>query len=103
MSFGFSSSASAPIRLAGDFYASSMVFDGEGKEIGTALQVAAEKSNSGQFPSDAGAHENLNIFNVPTVFIDNGYEPPLHIDSGSITVSLFVSIVSLRPATRSAT
>jgi hypothetical protein len=91
MSFRFSSSASAPIRLAGDCYASSMVFDGEKKEIGTALQVATKKWDSGQFPSDAGAHENLNIFEASTVFINNGYEPPLRMRIPvDITVSLLV-------------
>lgn len=90
MSFGFSSSAPVPFKLAGDFFASSMVFDGEGREIGTTLQVAAEKWDSGQFPSDAGAHENLNIFDAPTVFIDNGYEPPLRM---RIPVDLTVSLL----------
>jgi hypothetical protein len=71
MSFSFASSAPVPFRLAGDFYASSMIFDASGKELGTALNAAMAKWNDGGFPSEVGDHLDLAIFETRTVHVDS--------------------------------
>ena len=79
MSFGFSMSAPYPFRLNNDFYSTAPIFDSKGKELGTVLNNALEKWNTGQYPSEPGEHRDLNIFETRTVFMDNGYDPPLRV------------------------
>lgn len=67
------------------------MFDSNGNQLGTALNNALRKWNDGQFPTEVGAHEHLNIFKTLTVFMDNGYEPPLQMRvPADISVSLLV-------------
>src|SRR5262249_46651075 len=88
MSFRFSMSAPAPFQISHDFY-KCMVFDREGKELGTMLDSALKKWNDGQFPSEVGEYEDLNAFDTRTVFMDNGYDPPLRM---RVPVDLTVSL-----------
>ena len=91
MSFSFSGSAPVPFRLMDDFYSSSESFDSNGKALGTALNAALNKWNDGQYPIEPGAHEHLNVFETLTVFMDNGYDPPLRVRiPADISVSLLV-------------
>ena len=91
MSFGFSMSGPYPFRLNNDFYSKAPIFDGNGKELGTILNCALEKWNNGRFPSEPGEHRDLNIFETRTVFMDNGYDPPLRVRVPvDLTVSLLV-------------
>ncbi len=92
MSFCVAGSAPVPFKLADDFYASLMVFDKEGNTLGIALNKALQKWNDGDFPTDVGQHRYVSIFDTRTVYVDNGYEPPLRVRMPiDLTVSLFVT------------
>ena len=91
MSFSFSTTAPAPFKLFGDFYSKHIMFDAEGRSLGTALDSPLRKWNEGQYPTEPGAHEHLNVFRTLTVLMDNGYEPPLRMRlPADISVSLLV-------------
>jgi hypothetical protein len=93
MSFGFSSTAPVPFRLFDNFYSSNMIYDGKGNALGTALSNALKKWNDGQYPTEPGAHEHLNVFETMTVLMDNGYDPPLQMRvPADISVSLIVRL-----------
>jgi hypothetical protein len=84
-------SAPFPLRLMNDFYSSAMIFDSKGNQLGTVLDSAMAKWNDGQYPCETGEHRELNVFETRTVFMDNGYEPPLRVRVPvDLTVSLFV-------------
>jgi len=89
MSFGFSMSAPYPFRVPNDFYSSAMIYDGKGRELGTMLDAAMTKWNDGIFPTEPGEHKKLNVFETRTVYMDNGYDPPIRIPV-DLTVSLLV-------------
>jgi hypothetical protein len=91
MSFGFSTSVPAPFRLINDFYSGSMIFDAEGRELGTVVDNAMKKWNEGLFPTEVGMHDGLPVFETFRVFMDNGYDPPLRMRIwADISVSLIV-------------
>jgi hypothetical protein len=91
LSFKFSGSAPVPIRLPQDFYSSCMMHNKDGKSLGTALDTAMKKWNDGEYPTEPGTHEGLKVFETLTVFMDNGYDPPLRTRiPADISVSLFV-------------
>jgi hypothetical protein len=69
-----------------------MIFDKDGNALGTALDAALKRWNDGRFPTEVGTHENLVIFDTPSLLLDNGYEPPLKMKiPADIGVSLFVT------------
>jgi hypothetical protein len=91
MSFRFSMSAPGPFRMPNDFYSRAMIFDDKGRELGTMLDAALAKWNDGKFPAEPGEHRDLDIFETRTVFMDNGYDPPLRMRMPvDLTVSLLV-------------
>jgi hypothetical protein len=91
ISFQFSMSAPYPFRMFDNFYSEAMIFDDKGQQLGTALNAALAKWNEGKYPTDEGEHRNLNIFDTRTVFMDNGYDPPLRVRVPvDLTVSLLV-------------
>jgi hypothetical protein len=49
--------------------------------------------NEGKYPSEAGDHKDLRIFDARTIFMDNGCEPPLRM---RIPVDLTVSLLVKR-------
>lgn len=73
MAFCMSMSAPMPFRMPMDFYASVSAFGEDGAELGTPLDFAAKRWDSGQFPEDVGIHEDVSIFPTRTVLMDNGY------------------------------
>jgi hypothetical protein len=87
MSFAFAATAPLPFMLPIDFYASNMVFDAQGNELGTMLATAMKKWNDGCFPTDVGVHDTLPIFDAAEVLTDNDYgmRAPIH-----LSVSLYV-------------
>jgi methionyl-tRNA synthetase len=93
MSFTFSMSAPCPFRMPMNFYSEAMVFDEKGGELGPALDTAMKNWNEGKYPSEAGDHKDLRIFDARTIFMDNGCEPPLRM---RIPVDLTVSLLVKR-------
>ena len=87
ISFGLSTSAPVPFEFKPDFYATDIIYDGDGNELGKALDTALDKWNEGRFPIDIGESRDLDIFDVPKVAMDNGYGQITPVD---LTVSLFV-------------
>jgi hypothetical protein len=51
MSFSFSTTSPVPFRLFDDFYSKNIMFDEEGRSLGTALDSALKKWNEGQYPT----------------------------------------------------
>ena len=88
MSFKISASAPVPMRFAHDFFSSQIIFGGDGvSELGSALDSAIKKWNTGRFPTDVGEHLDLMIFDQPTTLMDNGYGLKTPVD---LTVSTIV-------------
>jgi hypothetical protein len=73
LSFKIRSSAPAPFKMPQDFFSSLMVFDGDGNELGTCVEVALNRWNEGEYPVEIGVHEDVPIFAVTSVYVDNGY------------------------------
>ncbi len=90
MSFKFSMSAPYPFRMSENFYSEAMVFDDKGRELGTALDAAMNNWNNGKYPTEAGEHTDLKIFDTAKVFMDNGYDAPLR---ARVPVDLTVSLL----------
>ena len=88
MSFGISCTSPLPFMLPNDFMHSRLVYDGDGKELGTMVATATKKWNAGLFPMDVGEHRNLPIFDATTTKMDNGYGTKIPID---LTVSTLVA------------
>ena len=86
-SFGISSSAPYPMRLKEDFFSSLNVFDMHCNELGTCVEIALERWNKGEFPTEIGIHENVPIFPVTPVLVDNGYGQNIEVE---LTVSLAI-------------
>lgn len=72
MSFGISTTAPLPFSIT-HHPAYFQVFDTERNPLGTALDAAVKRWNSGGFPSDRGEHEGCAIFTESEVLVDNGY------------------------------
>lgn len=88
MAFGIRCSAPLPLKIPNEFFRESEVFDGLGNAMGTPIAAAIERWNSGQLPIKPGDHEDLPIFPVSPVFIDNGYGTRAEV---GLTVSLRVT------------
>ena len=88
ISFGISSSAPFPVRLAGDFMATSKVTDAEtGYDLGTPLTIASKEWNEGRYPIDPGIHDHMPILSRK-LKMDNGYGTQIPMD---LTVGLSVT------------
>lgn len=72
MSFGITASSPYPFQFKRDYYENAEVFDKDGASLGTPLAVASKRWSHGEFPSDIGDHDKINIYEVQT-FMDNGY------------------------------
>lgn len=88
MAFGIRCSAPLPLKIPNEFFRESEVFDGQGNTMGTPMAAAIERWNSGQLPIEPGDHEDLPIFPVFPVYIDNGYGTRVEV---GLTVSLRVT------------
>lgn len=87
MAFQFAMSAPVPLKLAGDFYSSERIFDEKSESLGTVLEAATRKWNSGAFPTDVGEHKNVAVFDTKNTHMDNGYGMKIPVELG---VSLHV-------------
>ena len=87
LSFGISVTAPFPFRLQQDFWSSLMVFDRHGNELGTCEEIALDRWNKGEYPTEVGMHEGVPIFPVSSVCVDNGYGMQLDVE---LTVSLAI-------------
>ncbi|MGB7194234.1 MAG: restriction endonuclease [Collimonas pratensis] len=88
MSFKISCSYPGPFKLEkhpADLDALSV----EGQRLGTALDVAMEKWNNGEYPPQPGQHDDLAIFRDVEVQVDNGYGGLAPVQ---LTVTLFVQV-----------
>lgn len=87
MSFGMTMSAPVPFMTPMDFWATVLVVDGAGKELGTCLSAASDRWNNGEYPIAVGEYVDVPIFPVP-VRMDNGYGMLVPVD---LTLNLEVS------------
>jgi hypothetical protein len=87
MSFSISCSVPKPLRIINDFWASSIAFSGQRKELGNPFDAAMRKWNEGSFPTEPGEYRDLPIFETSTVLVDNSYGELIPV---SLTVSLLV-------------
>ena len=72
ISFGFTFSAPLPMPILPKFFNNDAFSKLTGKKLGTIAGCVVEKWNSGGFPTEVGAHDNLPIFDEE-VTTDNGY------------------------------
>jgi Restriction endonuclease len=87
MSFRLSGSASAPFRLADNFFESVPAFKNPETRLGIPLEAAMSKWNEGRFPTEPGEHNGLPIFDEAEVLLDNGYGQLVPV---TLTVTLLV-------------
>lgn len=87
MSFGLSCSDPKPMKIQQDFY-NLPVLDGNGSDLGSALNTASNKWNEGLYPSQLGEHERFSVFGDTKVFIDNGYDDTVEVD---LTIQLHIN------------
>jgi Restriction endonuclease len=88
MSFKFSSDAPVPFMLPEDFLTSVIVVDNEKNELGAIMETALKKWDEGRFPIEPGEHNDLDIFEVGSTLMDNGYG---QLFEATLTVSLWVT------------
>lgn len=72
IAFQVSCTAAKPFRLS-VHPAELQVYSGAGELLGRTLDVAIDKWNNGRYPTEAGRHEGLPIFDAEIIQIDNGY------------------------------
>ena len=87
MSFGLRCKAPYPFKMPMDFYSSVLAHDHNQQVLGFPLERAMVKWNAGEFPTAVGEHQNESIFDIPEVFIDNGYGMQVPV---ALTVDLYV-------------
>ena len=73
ISFGIAHTEPVPFSIPGDFYSSLTVFDDKNKPLDTMLKATMKRWNEGGYSIDPGVHRDLNIFDLDTTLIDNGY------------------------------
>jgi hypothetical protein len=83
IAFGVMMSAPLPMRMLPNFFNNDVFSKRTGEKLGTIAGCAVERWNSGGFPTDAGTHDNLAIFDEE-VTADNGYgmQAPMHLYVG---------------------
>jgi hypothetical protein len=87
MSFQLAVSSPFPFSLPKEFYRNRIVFDENGADLGTIINVATKKWRDGVFPRDAGEYKDVKIFDTNSTHMDNGYGMKAPVD---LSVSLFV-------------
>ncbi len=85
IAFGIRVSAPVPFRMSQDFMQSLVVCDEHGNKLGTCLDTALDRWNSGEFPVEEGTHDELAIFSV-VPYVDNGY-------GTQIAVELYATLI----------
>lgn len=88
ISLGLSSSAPMPFMLPEDFMTSLNVVDKEKNSLGTMVEVAFRRWNEGRYPIEPGEHKDLDIFEVDSTLVDNGYGQLIEV---TLTASLWVT------------
>jgi hypothetical protein len=85
ISFGMMCSAPVPLQILPNFFNNPVYSQQTGTKLGSIAGCAVERWNGGGFPTEAGTHENLAIFDEP-VTTDNGYgmQVPMHLYVGLI-------------------
>lgn len=74
ISFGFSTSAPFPFRIFPNFFSENVVYDAEGKALGTCYSKIFERWNNGEFSDiPASTEKRVNIFGDQRVQADNSY------------------------------
>jgi hypothetical protein len=71
-SFTVSTIHRGPFALREDFPTSAHLFDEQGNDLGTAMDIAADRWLDGQYPSEPGDHPDLKVVS-DEVFIDDGH------------------------------
>jgi hypothetical protein len=88
LAFRISSIAAKPFRMPYLFQTSLVAFDTESKrELGLPIDVALDRWNRGELPSEPGEHSDLLLFEKPKVLVENGYNDLIEVE---ISVSLLV-------------
>lgn len=87
ISFKFSSSAPYPCTIRGDFFSSNIAYDATVNALGTAIGTAIRRWNDGEFPHEAGVHEDLPLFPTREVHTDNGHGMRIPV---SLSANLYV-------------
>jgi len=73
IAFGLKCSALIPFSVPYDFDKSLLVYDEQGKALGTALQSAMARWNEARYPAEPGHYSDMPIFAGGVTAIDNGY------------------------------
>jgi hypothetical protein len=88
MSFGISMSAPLPFTLSQKFYEERLAFGPDNNPLGTPLEVATRRWNTGDLPRDVGESGDIPLFGIPKVLMDNGYG---HMVPVEVSISLHVT------------
>lgn len=89
ISFQIECSAPVPFRLPENYFSSVLAYSAnQERELGTPLNAVVAKWNEGQYPTEAGEHHDLAIFDAPEVLTDNGYGQKIPV---RLTASIFVT------------
>lgn len=72
ISFGIRTSAPMPFTIR-EHVAYMKVFDKTNSALGTPLEVATKRWNSGGYPTAPGGHDDLDIFGDTETYVDNGH------------------------------
>jgi Restriction endonuclease len=87
IAFGISTSAPMPMRMPERFYDLS-VLDANGKNLGRIFEVASNRWDEGEYPTEPGAHEKVPLLPAGGTTVENGYGSQIPVD---LTVSLLVT------------
>jgi hypothetical protein len=85
--FAVSCSAPTPFTLQRDFLTALEAFDSNGNSLGTLLKSALERWSEGLYPTEAGEHSDVPLFDSALVYVDNGHGTRVPI---TLTVNLKV-------------
>ena len=85
--FGIASSAPMPLRLPERFYELS-VHDADGNNLGRIFDLASDRWDKGEYPTEPGEHEKVPLLATGVTTIDNGYGHQIPVE---LTVALLVT------------
>lgn len=71
--FGVSVSAPLPFRITLNFFSDNLIYDRDGKKLGTCYAKIVERWNNGELANALGVTDNISIFGDAEVLTDNGY------------------------------
>ena len=84
--FTLTTTHGGPFHLAEDFPATAHIYDATGKDLGTALDVAADRWHEGVYQPEPEEQRGLPLFDTSPVFIDDG-------NGGRAEIALAVNLI----------